>query len=112
MNVTVHSITARTIATTTTTTTTDISAMLMGGSDPDEGRVSSRIFCLGGKIVCKDQLCVKHAKFLSPFLSINHQCTKKHKARVFIIRYCINCQNFLGGKLEGLGGKLPPCTPQ
>ena len=53
--------------------------------------------------MCKDQLCVKHAKFLSPFLSINHQCTKKHKARVFII---INnyCQNFLGGKLEGLGG--------
>ena len=45
-------------------------------------RVSSRIFCLGGKIVCKDQLCVKHAKFLSPFLSINHQCTKEHKARV------------------------------
>ena len=64
-------------------------------------RVSSRIFLFGGKIVCKDQLCVKHAKFLSLFLSINHQCTKKHKARVFII---INCQNFLGGKLEGLGG--------
>ena len=75
-------------------------------------RVSSRIFCLGGKIMCKDQLCVKHAKFLSPFLSINHQCTKKHKARVFLIRYCNNCQNFFGGKLEGLGGKLPPCTPQ
>ena len=75
-------------------------------------RVSSRIFCLGGKIVCKDQLCVKHANFLSPFLSINHQWTKKHKARVFIIRYCINyCQNFLGGKLEGLGGKLPPPHP-
>ena len=52
-------------------------------------RVSSRIFCLGGKIVCKDQLCVKHAKFLSPFLSINHQCTKKHKARVFIIIFII-----------------------
>ena len=58
--------------------------------------------------MCKDQLCVKHAKFLSPFLSINHQCTKKHKARVSIIRYCINCQTFWGGKLEGLGGKLPP----
>ena len=54
--------------------------------------------------MCKDQLCVKHAKFLSPFLSINHQCTKKkHKARVFIIRYCINCQNFLG-KVGGFGG--------
>ena len=39
MNVTVHSITARTIATTINTTTTDISAMLMGGSDPDEGVV-------------------------------------------------------------------------
>ena len=48
-------------------------------------------FCvLGGNIVCKDQLCVKHAKFFSSFLSINHQRTKKHKARVFIIRYCIN----------------------
>ena len=77
-------------------------------------RVSSRIFCLGGKIVCKDQLCVKHAKFLSPFLSINHQCTNKHKARVFITRYCINCQNFLGGKLESLGGRgeaNPPHPP-
>ena len=40
-------------------------------------RVSSRIFCLGGKNVCKDQLCVKHAKFLSPFLSINHQMHEK-----------------------------------
>ena len=39
MNVTMHSITARNTATTTTTTTTDISAMLMGGSDPDEGVV-------------------------------------------------------------------------
>ena len=39
MNVTVHSITARTVATTINTTTTDISAMLMGGSDPDEGVV-------------------------------------------------------------------------
>ena len=58
-------------------------------------------FVLGGNniiIVCKDQLCVKHAKFFSSFLSINHQCTKKHKARVFIIRYCINRQNFWGGK--------------
>ena len=78
-----------------------------------KSRVSSRIFCLGGKIVCKDQLCVKHAKFLSPFLRIIHQCTKKHKARVFIIRYCINCQNFFfflggGGKLEGLGGGASP----
>ena len=60
--------------------------------------------------MCKDQLCVKHAKFLSLFLSINYQCTKKNKVRVFIIGYCINCQNFLGGKLEGLGRKLPPPT--
>ena len=61
-----------------------------------KSRVSSRIFCLGRKIVCKDQLCVKHAKFLTPFLSINHQCTKKHKARV---RYCIIIVKtfFLGG---------------
>ena len=50
--------------------------------------------------MCKDQLCVKHAT--------HHQCTKKHKARVFNIRYCINCQKKFffwgGGKLEGLGG--------
>ena len=65
-------------------------------------RVSSRIFCLGGKIVCKDQLCVKHAKFFT-------NARKNIKPdRVFIIRYC---QNFLGGKLEGLGGKLPPPAP-
>ena len=74
-------------------------------------RVSSRIFCLGGKIVCKDQLCVKHAKFLSPFLSINHQCTKKHKARVFIIRYSINSQNFWGGSWRVWGGSFPPHPP-
>ena len=75
-------------------------------------RVSSRIICLGGKIVCKDQLCVKHDKVLSPLLRINHQCTKKHKARVFIIRYCINCQNFFfGGEVGGFGGgggSFPP----
>ena len=63
-------------------------------------RVSSRIFCLGGKIVCKDQLCVKHAKFLNPFLSINHQCTKKHKARVFIIIV----KTFWGGGWRVWGG--------
>ena len=74
-------------------------------------RISSRIFCLGGKIVCKDQLCVKHAKFLSPFLSINHQCTKKHKARVFITRYCINSQNFWGGSWRVWGGSFPPAPP-
>ena len=56
----------------------------------------------------KDQLCVKHAKFLSPFLSINHQCTKKHKARVFIIRYCIIVKTlffFGGGEVGGFGGE-------
>ena len=61
--------------------------------------------------MCKDQLCVKHPKFLSPFLSINHQCMKEHKARVFIV---INCQNFFGGKLRVWGGsfgKLPPAPP-
>ena len=67
-------------------------------------------FVWGVKIVCKYQLCVKHAKFLSPFLSINHQCTKKHKARVFIIRYCI-VKTFLGGKLEGFGGEASPPHP-
>ena len=58
--------------------------------------------------MCKDQLCVKHAKFLSPFLSINHQCTKKHKARVFIIRYCIT---FLGGSWRVWGGEASPPHP-
>ena len=52
----------------------------------------------------KYQLCVKHAKFLSPFLSINHQCTKKHKARVFIIRYCVNRGEVGGFALGGGGG--------
>ena len=70
----------------------------------------------GGKIVCKDQLCVKHAKFLSPFLSINHQCTKKHKVRVFII--LIVKTFFLGGgggevggfrgEVGGFGGEASP----
>ena len=61
--------------------------------------------------MCKDQLCVsmKHAKFLSPFLSINYQCTKKHKARVFIIRYYKLLGG--GGKLEGLGGEASPPHP-
>ena len=54
MNVTVHSITARTIATTTNTTTTDISAMLMGGSDPDEGIV-------GGMMI--DKLSIHEIEF-------------------------------------------------
>ena len=58
--------------------------------------------CVKRSIVC--EAC----KIFEPILSINHQCMKKHKARVFIIRYCINCQNFLGGKLEGLGGSFPP----
>ena len=54
------------------------------------------------------------AKFLRPFLSINHQCTKKHKARVFIIRYCINCRNFFfggGGEVGGFGGEASPPHP-
>ena len=61
-------------------------------------RVSSRIFCLGGKIVCKDQLCVKHAKFLSPFLIIIHQCTKNIKPEFLLLDIvAINSQNFWGG---------------
>ena len=60
-------------------------------------------FVWGGS---KDQLCMKHAKFLSPFLSINHQCTKKHKARVFV-------KTLGGGGGGGVwGGKLPPPPPQ
>ena len=50
--------------------------------------------------MCKDQLCVKHAKFLTSHMPIFEYQSPKHKARVF--RYCINSQNF--GKLEGLGG--------
>ena len=48
--------------------------------------------------MCKDQLCVKHAKFLSSFLSINHQCMKKHKARVFIVKT-------FWGEVGGFGGE-------
>ena len=61
--------------------------------------------------MCKDQLCVKHAKFLSPFVSINHhKLLKKHKARVFIIRYC---KLLGGGEVGGFGGEAspPPPTP-
>ena len=55
---------------------------------------------------------MKHAKFLSPFLSINHQCTKKHKARVFIIRYCIIVKILGGGgEVEGFGGEASPPHP-
>ena len=53
--------------------------------------------------MCKDQLCVKHAKFLSSFLSINHQCTKKHKARVFIVLIVKNLGGG-GGSWRVLGG--------
>ena len=47
-----------------------------------------------------------------------HFCTnarKKHKARIFIIRtyfFFLGGGGGGGGKLEGLGGKLPPRTPQ
>ena len=64
----------------------------------------------GGKIVCKDQLCVKHAKFLSPFLSINHQCTKKNKARVFIVLIII-VKTFWGGSWRVWGEASPPHPP-
>ena len=77
------------------------------------------IFCLGGggggedcvqrSIVC--EACEVFEPIL--ILSINHQCTKKHKARVFIIRYCINCQNFGGGggEVGGFGGEASPPHP-
>ena len=79
-------------------------------------RVSSRIFFLGGgKIVCKDELCVKHAKFLTshmPIYEYQSPMHEKHKARVFIIRYCINSQNFWGEVGEfGGGGSFPPPPP-
>ena len=60
--------------------------------------------------MCMQSLCVKHAKFLTSHMPIleyqSPMHKKKHKVRVFIIRYCINSQNFGGGggKLEGLGG--------
>ena len=66
-------------------------------------------------------VCEAYAKFLSPFLSINHQCTKKHKARVFIIRYYIWEVGGFGGEaspphppvdetLRGGGGRSFPCA--
>ena len=76
----------------------------------NKSRVSSRIFCFGGGEDCVQRSILCEA--FKVFEPIFDQCTKKHKARVFIIRYCINSQNFWGGKLEGLGGKLPPRTPQ
>ena len=61
--------------------------------------------------MCKDQLCVKHAKFLSPFLSINHQCTKNIKPELDIV--LIVKKKFWGG--EGSwrvwGGSFPPPHP-
>ena len=61
----------------------------------------------GGEDCVQRSIVCEACKVLSPFLSINHQCTKKHKARVFIIRYCI------GGEVGGFGGEAsPPRTPQ
>ena len=46
-------------------------------------RVSSRIFCLGGggggKIVCNDQLCVKHEKFLTSHMPIFEYQSPMHE---------------------------------
>ena len=58
--------------------------------------------------MCKDQLCVKYAKFLSPFLSINHQCMKKHKPEIDIV---LIVKSFWGGSYRVWGGKLPPHPP-
>ena len=56
--------------------------------------------------MCKDQLCVKHAKFLSPFLSINHQCTKKNiKPELDIVK------TLGGGEVGGFGGEASPPHP-
>ena len=66
-------------------------------------RVSSRIFCLGGKIVYKDQLCEKHAKFLTSAhfgVSITNQCTKKHTVKTLG-----------GGGVGGFRGEASPLHP-
>ena len=65
--------------------------ILFGGED-----------CVQRSIVC--EAC----KVFEPI--IEYQSSMQEN-RVFIIRYCINCQNFLGGKLEGLGGSFPPTPP-
>ena len=54
-------------------------------------RVSSRIFCLGRK---------------NPLESLT--------APTFVgtLYWHVNNLGGGGGKIEGLGGKLPPCTPQ
>ena len=75
-------------------------------------RVSSRIFCLGREDC--DQLCVKHAKFLSPFLSIIHQCTKDIKPEFLLLDIVLIVKTF-GGEVGGFGGGggklLPPHPP-
>ena len=57
--------------------------------------------------MCKDQLCVKYAKFLSPFLSINHQCVKKHKPEIDIV---LIVKSFWG-EVGGFGGEASPPHP-
>ena len=53
--------------------------------------------------MCKDQLCVKHTKFLTSHMPIFEYQSPMHG---------INSQNFLGGgKLEGLGGEASPLHP-
>ena len=54
---------------------------------------------------------MKHAKFLSPFLSINHQCTKKHKARVFITIDIVLLSKLFGGEVGEFGGEASPPHP-
>ena len=72
-------------------------------------RVSSRIFCLGGEDCVQRSIVCEACKVFEPIFEYQSPMHKKtYKARVSY------CQNFLGGKLEGLhlGGKLPPRTPQ
>ena len=58
--------------------------------------------------MCKDQLCVKHAKFLSPFLT---NARKKKKARVFIILIVKTFWGEVGGFGGGGGGEDSPPHP-
>ena len=61
--------------------------------------------------MCKDQLCVKHAKFLSP--SINHQCTKKNiKPEFLLLDIVLMVRTFFGGGgVGGFGGEASPPHP-
>ena len=61
--------------------------------------------------MCKDQLCVKHAKFLRPFLSINHQNTKPDFFLLDILSKLFFFLGGGGGSWRVWGGSFPPAHP-